>query len=114
MGIRAIFKLTWEDAVLRFATLAGVEVYPEQRAIVRCISVGGYLLAELCIIFGEYDTPQLVSARFCGHGLAVAAYLHVKEQEHRLLGEGIISKVIPNGGTLQCNYMKQDFVNQFV
>lgn len=113
MGIRDAFKLTWEQAVLRMALLDGIEILPEQRTIIRATDVAGYPLAEFCMLFGEYDTPQLISTRFSPDAMLVPAWLHVWEQRKRLKAEGIISRVIPQKGLLQCTYMKEDFARQF-
>ena len=112
MGIRDAFKLTWEEAVLRVALLDGVEILPEQRTIIRTSSIASYPLAEFCMLFGESDTPQLITTRFSPDAMLLSAWIHVLKQRKRLRADGIISKIIPQKGLLQCTYVKEDFMQQ--
>lgn len=113
MDIRDAFKLTWEQAVLKVALLDNVEIFPEQRTIIRTTKISGYPVAEFCMLFGEYETPQIISTRFEPDAMLVSAWLHVLSQRKRLSEDGITSKVIPQRGLLQCTYMKRDFIKQF-
>lgn len=113
MGIRDAFKLTWEQAVLKVAMLDGIEIFPEQRTILRSCNIGKYPIAEFCMLFGDSETPQLISTRFAPDAMLVPAWLHVLEQRKRLRDDGIISKVIPQKGLLQCTYVKEDYARSF-
>ena len=109
MGIRKAFSVNWEQAVMRFALLDGVEILPEQRTILRTTSVYGYPVAEFCMLYGDSDYPKLISTRFTPDVMLISAYIHVLEQRKRLKEAGIISKVVFQKGLLQCIYIKEDF-----
>lgn len=110
MGIRDAFKMTWEQAVLRGATMEDVEIFPEQRTILRSVKIGQYPIAEYCVMYGDSEYPNLISTRFMPDVMLIPAYIHVLEQRKRLKEEGITSRVVYQRGLLQCVYVKEAYL----
>lgn len=105
VGIRHIFGMSWEKAVMATAMDSEADIYPEQRVIIRQTNIGKLALGEICIVYGEgEDYPTTVIARFPHDALLFAAWVHIKEQEKRLLAAGIHAHVQRLDGLLQCVY----------
>lgn len=105
VGIRHLFKLSWEKAVMATAMDSEADIYPDQRVIIRQTNIGKLALGEICIVYGEEsEYPTAVIARFPHDVMLFPAWLHIKEQEKRLLAAGIHAHVQRSDGLLQCVY----------
>lgn len=109
MGIRANFKLTWEQAVIAACTQPDIEVIADQRIIINPVHVGDRQIAELVLLYGQYNTPCLITARFQAKALVIPAILHIAEQKERLAKEGILCNVNFTGGLVTVVYSQQSW-----
>lgn len=104
MGIRSIFNTTWEQAVLRAASYRDIEVVPDQRIVIDPVTIMGVKIAEVVVMFGPSVNPTIVAVRYTNPAIALAAYLHNKEQAHRLRKAGINGQVTYEEGIIECTY----------
>ena len=111
MGIRALYKQTWESASKGIsASSYDYDIIPEKRAIIVNRKFGNFLWGQLIMMFDDSGKMSLLTARHRIPFMALASYLHTLEQVGRLREEGIECIVVFERGLVTCTYSKHGWL----
>ena len=106
MGIRTLFKATWDQVYRSAVEYSNSDVLHEQRIIIVNRNIGKLLWGQLIMMFDEEGKMCLVTSRFCVPQLSLPAYLHTLEQANRIRNSGIVCNVAFEKGLVTCTYSR--------
>lgn len=112
MGIRSVFSTPWKNAVAATALNPNVEIFPEQRVIIKRAAIGPFEIGELAFVYQTGDLPDMLSVRFTSKAMFLPSLLHTLEQRGRIKRAGINVRTFYENGVVQCNYWLEGYLRE--